>query len=109
MHTLGNLGFVVCGLVLTLHAWLVSRLPAFEGMYRDFSAPLPTVTRIALSPAWRYGSLLVVLALLVAAIVGRRKLAWLPLVAALLAIAICAGTYWAAEWPIYQLAGSIQQ
>lgn len=66
------------------------------------------VTRIALSPAWRYGSLLAVLALLVAAIAGRRRIPWLPLVAALLAIAICAGTYWAAEWPVYQLAGSIQ-
>ena len=87
MRTLANLSYAVAGLVVTLYAWLVTSLESFRGMYASFQAPLPLVTRIALSPAWGYLSRIAV---------------------ALIAIGTLVGTYAAIDWPIFQLAGNIR-
>jgi hypothetical protein len=109
MRTLANLSYVIAGLAVTLQAWLATALEAFRGMYADFGTKqLPLVTRIALSPAWRYGAPIAIAALLVLAIAKRRAHPRLPIAVALIAITTLVGTYAAAEWPVFQLAGNIQ-
>lgn len=108
MRTLANLSYAVAGLVVTLYAWLVTSLESFRGMYASFQAPLPLVTRIALSPAWGYLSLIAVAALIVVSMIKRKLHPRMPIAVALIAIGTLVGTYAAIEWPIFQLAGNIR-
>ncbi|GEM_PF-5944676 len=108
MRTLANLSYAVAGLVVTLYAWLVLSLESFRGMYASFRAPLPLVTRIALSPAWGYVSLIAVASSIVVSMLGRKTHPRMPIAVALIAIGVLVGTYAAIEWPIFQLAGNIR-
>lgn len=107
MRILVSLSFAVAGLAVTLQAWLAVQLDAFRGMYADFGAPdLPLVTRIALSPIWRYGAPIAIAALIGFAMAKRHTR--MPIAVALIAVATLVGTYMAAQWPVLQLAGNIQ-
>jgi hypothetical protein len=109
VRLLGNLGFAIAALAVTLQAWLAVHLDAFRGMYADFGVrQLPLVTRIALSPVWRYGAPIVVAALVGLAMAKRHTHPRMPIAVALIAIATLVGTYMAAQWPVFQLAGNIQ-
>lgn len=100
--------FAVAGLAIALQMWLAVQLPDLFAMYAELRSPLPLVTRIAFSSLWRYGAPITMGALVGLAIARRGTHPRMPLVVALVCVAILVATYLAAEWPVFQLAGNIQ-
>jgi hypothetical protein len=80
----------------------------WQALYQEYSKPLPVLTRLTISTAWRFGVPLVGGAAIAVLILRRPKpLALYYGLAIVLALA-AAMTWWFPSQPIYELAGNIK-
>lgn len=98
----------VAATVVLVQAWLAVELAELPAMYRDFTAELPPLTWLATSRGWRWGVPLAGAVAVVALVARRPRRTWWYAAVAAVLVGMAVGTWWFAQAPIRELAGTIQ-
>lgn len=104
---LDGLGTGIAVIGLAVAAWIATAAQHMGAIYQDLNpAAVGAATRLVLSPAWRIGVPLVLVAALVAGHVWRPRYGLLAV--AVLAIAVDVFWYLTAWAPVFELSGNIR-
>ncbi len=88
--------------------WLAYELRHLADMYRDMQAQaLPALTRLMITPVWRWGMPVAGAAAVTGLVVVRPRAAWAYGVAAAALVIFVASTWYFSQVPIFQMAGDI--
>jgi hypothetical protein len=91
------------------HLWLAIELSHLADMYKDFQAPhLPALTRLTITPLWRWSVPAVGLVAVMSLVVVRPRAMWIYALAAAVLVGTVMGTWYFSQAPIFELAGEIK-